>query len=204
VDQLFACAYGSEIFGLFRSWHNERALDPSSPWFRFTLAMAYATEARLFITDLNKSPFNVGTRLTLEDFTPAQVADLNHRHGSPLNEEEEARFYDLVGGHPSLVRRGLYELAANNSGLAALERQADQDEGVFGDHLRRMLAALSRDPELCEAVRAVLAGRPCPSAESFYRLRTAGVLAGDSAEDARPRCQLYAEYLKKRLELRVP
>ncbi|MBS1808310.1 MAG: protein kinase [Acidobacteria bacterium] len=31
VDRLFACAFGSEVFGLFRSWHNERSLDPQGP-----------------------------------------------------------------------------------------------------------------------------------------------------------------------------
>ena len=28
VDRLFTCEFGSEVFALFRSWHNERALDP--------------------------------------------------------------------------------------------------------------------------------------------------------------------------------
>jgi serine/threonine protein kinase len=79
VDRLFTCQFGSEVFGLFRSWHNKRALDPAGPWHRLTLAIAYATEAHLFITDLNQSPFNVGTRLQLEDFTLAQIADLNER-----------------------------------------------------------------------------------------------------------------------------
>ena len=72
------------MFGLFRSWNNERLLDPSGSWSRFTLVIAYATEAHLFITDVNQSPFNVGTRLTLEDFTREQVAELNRRYGSPL------------------------------------------------------------------------------------------------------------------------
>ena len=31
VDRLFTCP-SSEVFGLFRSWHNERALDPDGPW----------------------------------------------------------------------------------------------------------------------------------------------------------------------------
>ena len=31
VDRLFTCNFGSEVFGLFRSWHNERSLDPSGP-----------------------------------------------------------------------------------------------------------------------------------------------------------------------------
>jgi DNA-binding SARP family transcriptional activator len=201
VDRLFTCDYGSEIFGLFRSWHNQRALDPESPWFRFTLAIAYATEAHLFITDLNKSPFNVGTRLTLEDFSLEQVADLNRRSGSPLRDAAEVeRYFLLIGGHPYLTRRGLYEMGTHGVSMASLETRAESDEGPFGDHLRRMLSALTRDAELCEAMRAVLQGRPCPSAESFYRLRSAGLITGDSARDVRPRCQLYARYLAERLD----
>src|SRR5262249_45006080 len=79
IDRLFKFDYASGIFGLFRSWHNLRALEPRGPWRQMTLAMAYATEAHLFITDRSQSPFNVGTRLTLEDFTPDQVAELNQR-----------------------------------------------------------------------------------------------------------------------------
>src|SRR5207245_5802987 len=94
VDRLFSCNFGSEVFGLFCSWHNERSLDPGGPWARLTLAIAYATEAHLFIRDVNQSPFNVGTRLTLEDFTFEQVADLNRRHGAPLRDAAEgARYY---------------------------------------------------------------------------------------------------------------
>jgi hypothetical protein len=44
VDRLFSCPFGTEVFALFRSWHNERALDPSGPWSRLALAIAYATE----------------------------------------------------------------------------------------------------------------------------------------------------------------
>src|SRR5262249_8661153 len=113
ADQLFPSSFCSEVFGLFRSWHNQRVLDPAGPWARLTLAIAFATEAHLFIADVNQSPFNVGTRVTLEDFTPEQVADLNGRHGSPLKSDEElTRFYHLVGGHPYLVRRALHEMAA--------------------------------------------------------------------------------------------
>jgi hypothetical protein len=83
--------------------------------------------------------------------------------------------------------------------LSTLEAQADRDEGVFGDHLRRMLVVLARNPDLCDAVREVLQGRPCPTEESFYRLRSAGVVAGDSARHVRPRGQLYASYLARHL-----
>jgi serine/threonine protein kinase len=200
VDRLFTCDFGSEVFGLFRSWHNKRALDPAGPWRRLTLAIAYATEAHLFITDLNQSPFNVGTRLQLEDFSFEQVAELNNRCGSPLrNHEEVARFHRLVGGHPYLARQGLHEMVTEKLDLAALEARADHDEGPFGDHLRRILVSLTQDAALSEVVRGMLRGKPCPTPESFYRLRSAGLMTGDSASDARPRCQLYATYLEKRL-----
>ena len=48
-------------------------------------------------------------------------------------------------------------------------------------------------------MRDILNGKPCPSAETFYKLRSAGILTGDSIDDARPRCRLYADYLRRHL-----
>ncbi len=200
VDRLFNCDFGSDIFGLFRSWHNKRALDPDGPWKRLTQVIAYATEAHLFITDLNQSPFNVGTRLALEDFNYDQVAQLNERYGAPLQDRAEvARYFRLVGGHPFLVRRGLHEMVTRGWVLGRLEAEADHDEGPFGDHLRRLLISLSQDPSLREVVQNVLQGKPSANTDSFYRLRSAGLMSGDSVRDLRPRCQLYANYLGKHL-----
>jgi serine/threonine protein kinase len=189
-----------EEFGLFRSWHNERALDPVGPWQQLTMAIAYATEAYLFIKDMNQSPFNVGTRLALEDFTEEQVAEFNRRYGSPLKDEAELKRYrSLVSGHPHLVHCGLQDMATHKRGLAELEAIADHEDGLFGNHLHRLVASLTQDTELGEVVRGILQGKPCPNQESFYRLRSAGVITGDSARDATMRCQLYATYLEKRL-----
>jgi DNA-binding SARP family transcriptional activator len=200
IDLLFQQPYSSEVFALFRSWHNERALDPDGPWSRLTLCISYATEAHLFITDLNQSPFNVGTRLSLEDFTPAQVAELAHRHGGLLDQQSDLdRFLRLLGGHPLLVRCGLNEMADGRSDLASLEANAASDASPFGDHLRRLLFLLNREKELEFAVREVLQNRPCPAGAPFYRLRSAGVILGDTPETARLRCGLYARYLESHL-----
>ena len=200
VDRLFTRPYGSEFFGLLRSWHNARSLDPSGSWHQLTLAIAYATEAHLFITDLNQSPFNVGTRIALDDFSQAQVSELNTRYGSPLTGADEiTRFFTLVGGHPYLVRRGLHEMATGRTGLSAFEAAADRDEGPFGDHLRRILVLLAQDPALCDVVRDILRGRSCPGSEPFYRLRSAGLISGESSHDVRPRCRLYETYLTRHL-----
>lgn len=199
VDHLFNYDYASEFFGLLRSWHNLRALEPDGPWQRLTLALAYATEAHLFITDLNQSPFNIGTKLTLEDFTIEQVADLNARYGKPLRDEAElARFYALIGGHPYLAQRGLYEMIARQLTIATVELQATRDEGIFGDHLRRLAVSLERDAALFTAIRSFFFSQTDLSVQHFYRLRSAGVLIGEAPSAARPRCELYANYLKER------
>jgi len=200
VDRLFSCPFGGDVLALFRTWHNECALDPGKPWRRLTLAIAYATEAHLFITDPNQSPFNVGTKLELADFTREQVADLNRRYGSPLREPAEfLQLYALLGGQPYLTRHALNVLIAEKLRLPDLEALADRDDGPFGDHLRRLLLMLGREPALVEAVRLVLAGKPCPDYPRFYRLRSAGILAGEGKEQARARCGLYERYLRRHL-----
>jgi DNA-binding winged helix-turn-helix (wHTH) protein len=200
VDRLFNYDYASEIFGLLRSWHNLRALEPAGPWRRLTLALAYATESHLFITDLNQSPFNVGLQLALEDFTIDQVAELNRRYGEPLRDVDEIRrFFKLIGGHPYLAQRGLYEMVRRGIDLAEVEARAAHDEGVFGDHLQRLLSPLERNEALCEALRGFLRGEIGLTRTNFYHLRSAGVLAGDSPKEARLRCELYENYLKTHL-----
>lgn len=200
VDRLFPCRCANEVFGLFRSWHNSRALDPEGGWYRLTLAMCYATEARLFLTDPHQSPFNVGTRLSLEDFTREEVAELNRRYGRPLRDEaEELRFFRLINGQPYLAHKGLYEMAARGLSLSDLAAQAHLNKGVFGDHLQRVLDMLRGDEELCRSVRALLREGALPDPECFYRLRSAGVVKGESPSDAAPRCELYASYLAEHL-----
>jgi hypothetical protein len=200
VDRLFTCSFGSEVFGLFRSWHNERSLDPSGPWQNLTLAIAYATEAHMFITDMNQSPFNVGTRLVMADFTPLQLEELNKRYGSPLRDAAELKqFYDLLGGHPYLTRRGLHELASSNLRFRDFEVQAGRDEGPFGDHLRRLLVALAEDVTLSNFTRDMLSGKHNAPVEVFYRLRSSGLVSGESAREMTPRCKLYATYLARHL-----
>ncbi|HKP12141.1 MAG TPA: AAA-like domain-containing protein, partial [Blastocatellia bacterium] len=200
VDRLFHRHYASQIFGLFRSWHNLRALDPQGPWHRLTLAIAYAAEAHLFITDLNQSPFNVGTRLTLSDFTLEQVGELNRRYGEPLkNAEELARFCGYLGGHPYLTQRGLYEMGKNQMALETILDMGNRDEGIFGDHLKRLLLSLEQEPALLEELRGFLKSGAAFSSDALSRLRSSGVLASDLSRGPALRCELYAVYLKRHL-----
>ena len=200
VDRLFACSFGSEVFGLFRSWHNERSLDPSGPWQNLSLAIAYASEAHLFITDVNQSPFNVGTRLVLSDFTLDQVRELNERYGRPLHGDNEMEpFFSLLGGQPFLTQRGLHQMVEKNLTFKDFAAGAAREEGPYGDHLRRIFVSLSQDPALCDVVRDVIAGRQASGDDSFYRLRSSGIVAGECAREMKLRCQLYEQYLSRHL-----
>jgi AAA-like domain len=196
VDRLVGCDYAIDVYGLFRSWHNRRALDPLAPWRRLTLMLAYATEAHLLMTDLNQSPFNVGVRIAVDDFTREEVMRLHERHGSPLVDDvEREQLVALVGGHPFLLQSVLHALK-HGATLDRVAEQARRGAGPLADHLRRVRLLLEKDAAAKAVMRAILNGKPCGDREVFYRLRSAGVLAGDAPDEARPRCGMYAAYLE--------
>lgn len=190
IDRLLGREYAVDVFGLFRSWHNRRALDPTAPWRRLTLALAYATEAHLLIEDVNQSPFNVGVRVELEDFGTAEAMALNERYGSPLDGTALTRLMSLVGGHPYLLQCAFNELTRGVT-LEAMEVDAAREAGPLGDHLRHVRELLQRDATIEQAMNAVLRTGECPGRDSFYRLRSAGLIQGAWPSEACPRCGLY-------------
>ncbi len=99
VDRLFDRPYRADFFAAVRGWHNNRALAPE--WDRLHLAIAHATDPALWIEDVNQSPFNVGERLRLDDFTTAEIRDLAVRHGAGLDSMPLVEgLRRLVGGQP--------------------------------------------------------------------------------------------------------
>lgn len=200
VDRLFTCPFGNEVFGLFRTWHNARANDPAAPWGRLTLVIAYSTEVQLFITNIDQSPFNVGTRVEMEDFSREQAAELNRRHGSPLKSESELQqTYALIGGQPHLNRRAINDILGRGLTADTFAALADQDKGPFGDHLRRILVLLAASENLADDVRELLRNRPVRTVDAFFRLRAAGIVSGTCRDDAQFRCRIYESYLRRHL-----
>lgn len=200
ADRLFTSPFASEFFSLLRSIHNQRATEDRFRWDRLSIAIVYATEAHLFIKDINLSPFNIGTRFSLEPFTPAEVDDLNRRYGGPLQTQTQLdAFYRWTGGHPFLVRRSLHELATKGGDFSKLAAQASRDEGIFSDHLRRMLVLLRKDHGLMEIMRKLLSGQTFYSPENLLRLQKVGLVSGTSADHPHLSCQIYFDYFKRHL-----
>ncbi|HEV2472895.1 MAG TPA: AAA-like domain-containing protein, partial [Chthonomonadales bacterium] len=162
VDHLFPCSFRNDVLGAFRNWHNGRAMDSNGPWTRLTLALAYSTEAHLFITDLNQSPFNVCAPIELRDFTAEQVMALNSLYGSPLEARSAIpRLISLLSGHPYLTQRALREVARNGVTIADLEQETNAIGPVFGGHLERMFTPIAQNPEIAEGLRSILSGGGC-------------------------------------------
>jgi len=200
ADRLFAAPFASDFFGLVRSWHNARATEPEGPWGRFTLVISYATEARLFIQDLNQSPFNVGRQIGLKSFTLDQTVELNERYGNPIKRRSDLEaLHFLLSGHPFLTRRALDQVASGAMTFHTLIETADRDDGPFGDHLKRILVAVSQVPEVMAAVQTSLDSLPMADSDAMHRLVAAGILREVYGNRATIACDLYAQYLGRYL-----
>jgi hypothetical protein len=198
VDSIFETDFRSDFFGMLRSWHNSRRA--GSIWKNFDLALVTSTEPYQLIENLNQSPFNVGEIIELTDFSPDQLADLNRRHGSPVDPAAEEQLLALLGGHPYLTRRALYLVASQRLTVNDLFNQAIDDHGPFGDHLRHHAFRLHGQPDLIEGLRQVISQNICPDERVFFRLRGAGLVRRTTGETVLPRCQLYATYFRERLD----
>lgn len=195
VERMFTSPFRSDFFSMLRSWHNNRAR--GGDWMRFNMALVTSTEPYQLIADLNQSPFNVGTVVAPKDFTLQQVVDLNHRHGTPLNLGQTQKLFDLLGGHPYLTRRALYLIASKHSTFDDIIKNACEDDGPFGDHLRNHLFRMIDYRELKVGLTQVITHQRCTDEHIFFRLRGAG-LVKRVGSDVLPRNELYARYFGER------
>jgi hypothetical protein len=198
VNTLFDTVFRSDFFSMLRTWHTARANINTPIWKQLDLALAMSSEPYLLIDSINQSPFNVGEVINLEDFTPSQVADLNLRYGSPLDQSEEKRLVELLNGHPYLTKRALYLISAKAITIVDLFTKATEERGPFGDHLRYHLFRIHNKEPLIKGLLEVLQSSTCNDDDIFFRLRGAG-LVQRSGYKVIMRNPLYAHYFKEHL-----
>ena len=196
-DRIFAHgAIETDFCGLLRSWHELARSNPL--WERFRLVLSHSLESYA-TKDINQSPFNVGLPVELGELSADQVRHLVRLHGLQLSEAELSQLLELVGGHPYLVRKALYELG-NGLPLATFLAEAPTRAGVYCDHLRGLLKAVENYPELAEALRQVVgSSEPVKlRSEQAFKLESLGLVVPEGNLE-RPRCRLYARYMADRL-----
>ncbi|NIM16347.1 MAG: hypothetical protein GTO45_30490 [Candidatus Aminicenantes bacterium] len=74
-----------------------------------------------------------------------------------------------------------------------------EDSGPFGDHLRRFVWRLQPEKGLRESLHQVLRKGVCEFETHFLRLRSAGLVKGETRGNVWMRCHLYEDYFRKHL-----
>lgn len=188
----------TDFGGLLRSWNESAKTKPI--WQKLKLVIVHSTEPYM-ITDIMQSPLaNVGYTVELPDLTQTQVQDLVDRHGLRLGDTDLGRLWDLVRGHPYLVRVALYELVQGSMGLDRLLAEAGTEAGIYGGHLRRLLWLLQQREDLSQAMgRIVEASGPVRlNLVERYQLESLGLTRLEGNEVV-ARYGLYRQYFRDQL-----
>jgi WD40 repeat protein len=113
IDTTLSLSFTDDFFAAIRYFYVARAQNPALRRLSFVL-IGVATPADL-IRDPKRTPFNIGERVDLRDFTPAEAAPL--AAGLPLPPEQAQRALGWIlgwtGGHPYLSQRLCSVLAAD-------------------------------------------------------------------------------------------
>ncbi|MBI5708112.1 MAG: AAA-like domain-containing protein [Armatimonadetes bacterium] len=198
ADLLFDRPYTNDFFGLLRSWYNRRALDPHGPWRRLTLVLTYAREATLFISDVNQSPFNVGVRLHVKDFSLNELMQLQSRYASLTGRDLSPGVFELTHGHPYLSQIAFAYLAQGGA-MEELASTAADHNGPFGSHLKHMLMAIAQQEETLDEVKRLLRGDSLLNPTTRYRLESTGLITLRKDGGQEFRVPAYESYLRTAL-----
>ncbi|MEM7714339.1 MAG: AAA-like domain-containing protein [Cyanobacteria bacterium P01_A01_bin.68] len=196
VDRLFPYSEVLEdFFGMLRSWHEKGKTEEI--WKQLRLVLAHSTEVYIPL-DYHQSPFNAGLPVELKEFNQQQVEDLANKHGIDSQDYMLSELRRMVGGHPYLLRLGMYDVAVGKTNFQDLLQTATTEAGIYRNHLSYLLDILRAAPELVQALQQVVnstAGVELDSVE-MYKLHSLGLVIREN-NHVTPRCQLYRDYFRR-------
>jgi AAA-like domain len=196
VNQIFEHPQVAKDFlPLLRSWYEEAKTLPI--WQKLRIVVVHSTEIYVPL-DLSQSPFNVGLPVQLNGFSKEEVQQLARCYGLDWSEGEEIRrLMKMVGGHPALVHTAIYHLSRGEITLEQLLEMAPTSTGIYNHHLQRHWVTMEKQPELAQALDAVLNAVEPLQLEHIlaYKLSSIGLIK-QSGDKAVPSCKLYQQYFK--------
>ncbi len=196
VDRIIGRAYQSDFFSMLRYWHERRTDIPPTDWVRTEMILVISTEAYLLVTEADRSPFNIRAPIELHSFNQAECRRLNGLYNNLLDDSQLERLWELLQGHPYLLRRAYYLLTGPQQlAFDALCQAAHREDGPFGDHLRSLTIQLRKfgGKDLGAALLQIINHGTAPDDDAFQRLHSAG-LVRKQADRIVPANQLYARY----------
>ncbi len=157
VDLLFeereGGAWPIDFFSMLRAWYEKGRTHQQ--WQKLRLVLVHSKDFDHETLQQSQSPFNVGLEIELPELSEAQGEALAVRHG--LEAGVAIALMPLVGGHPQLLRVGLYAIARGRCSLENLLTEGATEAGLYGRHLQHCRSSLERHPEWATAFRRVLA-----------------------------------------------
>ena len=193
LDSHVEKAWIADFFSMLRVWHDDK-MKSHPVWKKLRLVLVHSRH--IDTLPERQSPFNVGQEIELQEFTSSQVVELARRHR--VGETIAIELLGLVGGHPQLIRRGLYGIARGQVSLAQLRENGATEAGFYGQHLEQIGRRIEQDADLKTVVRMVLAGGESAVTIDHHhkaKLRSFGwvVFHGNGVRIA---CELYRQYFK--------
>lgn len=194
VDTLFPYPQTANgFFSLLRSWYEEGK--NNALWQRLRLILVHSTDAYIPL-NINQSPFNVGLPIKLPEFNTHQVMLLATQHGLGLTSTQVDQLMSVLGGHPYLVRLGLYHLAQTSISLDELISTMLNIDSPFYGYLQQQLALLSGQHDLVAVLNELLADQPTLlKPTELFQLTRMGLIQ-IQGEQIQIRCELYRQWLK--------
>lgn len=178
-----------EFFAGIRELYNRRADEPTLE--RLTFCLLGVASPSDLIRDTRTTPFNVGVRISLDDFTSDEAAPLARGLGGTSNESAAllSRILHWTGGHPYLTQRLCGVVAADPVATTSndvdrhcdrlfLSRSARERDDNLVFVRDRMLRSESDLAELLELYRRVRTGKFVPDGDAnpfVGALRLAGI-----------------------------
>ncbi len=101
IDSLTKGTFSDKIFAQIRSVYFSRANYPQ--FNRLTYVLSGVVEPNEIIKDKRISPFNIGEKIYLDDFTEEQFSDFLNRAGLTLKKETADRVFYWTNGNPRLT-----------------------------------------------------------------------------------------------------
>ncbi|MGI2902990.1 AAA-like domain-containing protein [Tolypothrix sp. VBCCA 56010] len=198
IDQVFQHPkVAADFLALLRVWNDKSSNNES--WKKLRLVIVHSKEVDIPL-NINQSPFNVGLPIELPELNSSQIQDLVQRHQLNWTQEQIQQLMVMVGGHPYLVRRALYEVARGKMSLMQLLQTAPTEQGIYSDYLHRHLSNLQRNSNLIAAFKEVIAASHAVRIETdlALKLRSMGLIKFQG-NDAIASCKLYRQYFGDRL-----
>ena len=196
IDKLFTYTEVVEdFFGMLRSWHEKGKVYPC--WTGLKLVLAHSTEVYIRL-NIDRSPFNTGVPILLEEFTLAQVEFLAALCQLEWKKTQIGQLMDLIGGHPYLIRLAMYHVKSTRVTVKQFVREALSETGIYSSLLLRLFSIIKQSPELVSAFTEVVGSNVPIELDPLYvyQLHSIG-LVRQQDNLVFPRCKLYQFYFSR-------